>query len=270
MTTMHRTLWLPFALTACMGGQPSQTTPDAPAAPDVSLTTAGGLGERLVDGQGNTLYFFANDVAGVAASAYAGSAWPPFNVTLPTLGDGLEATDFDQFERSDGSYQATWKGRPLYYYAADTAANPTAGEALGECWFVARAYNLFFAAATAVAPQGGAADAPFLTNGAGRTLYVFQKDTRGTTANVPKSDCSGTCAETWPVWSAPASLASLALPSTIQPADLTSFTNGVADQFVYQGWPLYFYATDTAPGDVAGAKVANWYTATAAWNGTMP
>jgi predicted lipoprotein with Yx(FWY)xxD motif len=249
-------------------------TVDAPpAATSVSLATTGGLGAHLVDKDGKSLYFFANDVPGTNKSEFSGAAWPPFDVQSPTVGAGLTATDFGRFDRGGGVFQATWKGRPLYYFANDTAATPTAGEGTGGRWFVARAYNLFFAASGTVTPQGGAAaSAPFLTNGAGRSLYITSQDTRGAGGTAPVSYCSdagSACVTTWPLWEKPATLTDVVVPSTITAADLTTFTSFGKQQFAYKGWPLYFFGADTAPGQVIGATKPTWFAVNPAWNGTI-
>lgn len=244
-----------------------------PAATSLSLATTGGLGAHLVDKDGKSLYFFANDVPGTSKSAFTGATWPPFDVQSPTVGAGLTATDFGRFDRGGGVFQATWKGRPLYYFANDTAATPTAGEATGGRWFVARAYNLFFAADATVTPQGGAAaSAPFLTNGAGRSLYITSQDTRGVGATDPASYCKdagNACATTWPLWEKPATLTDVVVPSTITATDLTTFTSLGKQQFAYKGWPLYFFGADTMPGQVVGATKPTWYAVNPAWNGSL-
>jgi predicted lipoprotein with Yx(FWY)xxD motif len=270
---------LALLVTACGDNKNNaQTNPDASAvvadsaqaSDSITLSTAGGLGAHLVDSQGKTLYFFANDLPGSNASTYTGAEWPTYDVQSPTVGAGLAASDFSRFDRGGGTFQTTWRGRPLYYYANDTVAAPTAGEGIGARWFAARAYDLFFGTNAAVTPEGSTAGAPFLTDDAGRTLYVFQKDTRATGGGPPTSDCGTTpCATYWPLWQAPASLADLIIPSTIVAANLTSFTNGSEGQFVYMGWPLYFYAADTNPGEVAGASVASWYAVNGGWDGTI-
>jgi predicted lipoprotein with Yx(FWY)xxD motif len=257
---------------------PDASTPDAPAPdaaipPSVTLSTAGGLGARLVDKDGKSLYFFVNDVPKANASTNTNPAWTPFDVQSPTVGDGLVATDFGRFDRGGGVFQSTWKGRPLYYFANDTADKPVNGEGTGGRWFVARAYNLFFAANAAVTPAGAtAANAPFLTNGAGRSLYVTKMDTRGLGATLPISVCgmNATCAAAWPLWEKPATLTNVVVPSTIQAADLTSFTSQGKEQFVYKGWPLYFFGTDVDPGQIVGSTKATWYAVTGAWDGTLP
>jgi predicted lipoprotein with Yx(FWY)xxD motif len=272
--TLQTKYVLGLALAAACSSNNDHTTADAGGSGSdvaaITLSTAGGLGAHLVDSQGKTLYFFANDVEGANASTYTGAAWPAFDVQTPTVGDGLTATDFSRFDRGGGTFQTTWKGRPLYYYAADTTTAPTSGEGIGGRWFVARAYDVFFGASSAVTPQGGSADAPFLTDAAGLTLYVFAKDTPATSGGAATSACAkAPCSTIWPLWQAPASLSDLVLPSTMASTNLTSFASGSNQQFAYMGWPLYFYESDTAAGDVAGAAIAEWYTVDGGWDGTM-
>jgi predicted lipoprotein with Yx(FWY)xxD motif len=100
----------------------------------------------------------------------------------------------------------------------------------------------------------GALD-PVLINGAGLTLYRWDKDS----ANPPKSTCNGQCAVTWP-------------PITITPGAKV-FLAGVkrADvgvvrrddgqlQVTVGGWPAYRFSKDTKPGDTFGQGVAGtWF-----------
>lgn len=254
-------------------GPPADAAIDTPAAvTSITLSTAGNLGAHLVDKDGKTLYVFANDTPGKNTSANTSPMWTPFDVQSPTVGTGLTAGDFSRFDRGGGVFQTTWKGRPLYYFVNDTAAAPTAGEGTGGRWFVARAYNLFFAAAATVSPQGAAANAPFLTNGAGRSLYITSQDTRGVGATAPVSYCkdaAGACATTWPLWEKPATLTDVVLPSTIPAADVTAFTSLGKQQFAYKGWPLYFYGTDVMPGQIEGASKPMWFAVNPGWGGTI-
>lgn len=78
----------------------------------------------------------------------------------------------------------------------------------------------------------------------GMTVYLFAIDSPGHSA------CSGACLQYWPLVPAPATL----------PAHLPGITGtlGVLDrpdgakQLTLNGWPLYTYAGDTAPGTTAG------------------
>lgn len=73
----------------------------------------------------------------------------------------------------------------------------------------------------------------------GMTLYVFAKDTAGT------SNCYDACAALWPP--------SLA-PSDAKPADhfSTIARKDGGSQWAYDGKPLYLFSKDTAPGQQNG------------------
>ncbi len=91
-----------------------------------------------------------------------------------------------------------------------------------------------------------------LTDGEGRTLYLFTRDT----AN--QSSCTDQCAQTWPPLTATGTPAASAgadasLLDTITRADGRT-------QVTYNGHPLYYYATDTAPGQTNGQNVGGvWF-----------
>ena len=88
----------------------------------------------------------------------------------------------------------------------------------------------------------------------GRTLYRYDEDT----AKPSASHCTGACASTWlPLTgdarkvSAPGIAASLI--ASITRADGTT-------QLTLAGWPLYYFARDTKPGDTNGDGVGSvWH-----------
>ncbi|MFD8749843.1 hypothetical protein ACFV0O_02465 [Kitasatospora sp. NPDC059577] len=94
-----------------------------------------------------------------------------------------------------------------------------------------------------------------LTDGQGRTVYLFEKD------GPSMSACDGTCAVAWPP------LTTTGTPqagSGVSAADLGTVTR--ADHSIevtYHGHPLYYFAGDHAPGDTNGegsnAFGAGWY-----------
>jgi predicted lipoprotein with Yx(FWY)xxD motif len=89
-----------------------------------------------------------------------------------------------------------------------------------------------------------------LTNAAGMTLYVFDKDAGG------KSACNGPCAANWP----PLMAAANAKPS----GNWTIVTrDDGAKQWAYKGKPLYLWAKDQKPGDKTGDGMASnaWHVA---------
>ncbi|MFE5508680.1 hypothetical protein ACFQ73_39290 [Amycolatopsis japonica] len=96
---------------------------------------------------------------------------------------------------------------------------------------------------------------PVVVNGAGLTLYRFDKDT----AKPSKSTCNGECAKTWPpVLVTPGSKVFLAgirksAVGTVKRDDGTL-------QLTLGGWPAYRFAKDTKPGDTLGQGVGGtWF-----------
>lgn len=80
------------------------------------------------------------------------------------------------------------------------------------------------------------------------TLYNFDADTQGD----PSSACDGNCAEAWP----PLFVEGTPIAGDNVEADLTTFDRGDGTtQVAANGWPLYYFDGDEAPGDVAGQGV---------------
>jgi predicted lipoprotein with Yx(FWY)xxD motif len=95
----------------------------------------------------------------------------------------------------------------------------------------------------------------FLTDSAGRSLYLFGSDTSA------KSTCSGACATAWPPLTAKTaptagSGATASDLGTISRSDATK-------QVTYGGHPLYYYSGDTGAGQTNGEGLtafgAPWY-----------
>jgi predicted lipoprotein with Yx(FWY)xxD motif len=104
------------------------------------------------------------------------------------------------------------------------------------------------------ATTGGAtveAGAASLVDARGFTLYTFANDTAGSGTSA----CTGGCATAWP-----------ALTATGEPTagegvsgELGTITReDGTTQVTYDGLPLYFFASDAAPGDTNGASIPNW------------
>lgn len=84
----------------------------------------------------------------------------------------------------------------------------------------------------------------FLTDGSGRTLYLFVADHGGTSA------CTGACASAWP----PLTTTGSPVPSGQVKADMlgTIGRDGGSRQVTYAGHPLYYFAGDTSSGQTTG------------------
>jgi plastocyanin len=79
----------------------------------------------------------------------------------------------------------------------------------------------------------------------GRTLYMFDRDTRGAGA----STCSGDCAGAWP----PLTVDGDPTAGDGVTAELATFEReDGSTQVAAGGWPLYYFANDGAPGDANG------------------
>jgi predicted lipoprotein with Yx(FWY)xxD motif len=84
-----------------------------------------------------------------------------------------------------------------------------------------------------------------LVDGKGMTLYMFTKDSPGT------STCEGDCLVAWPPLKG--------TPTAGQGVDksllgTTERSDGTV-QATYNDWPLYYWQNDTAPGDTTGQNV---------------
>jgi predicted lipoprotein with Yx(FWY)xxD motif len=81
----------------------------------------------------------------------------------------------------------------------------------------------------------------------GLTVYVFDQDTQGSGS----SSCSGACLSNWPPVTAGEAPA---LDGVTGDVDTITATDG-STQVTLNGWPLYYYAGDSAAGDTAGQGV---------------
>jgi predicted lipoprotein with Yx(FWY)xxD motif len=99
------------------------------------------------------------------------------------------------------------------------------------------------AVAATVTTHSGSAGT-FLTDGTGKSLYLFLSDTS------TKSTCSGACATFWPPVVATGTLSASGGAATGKLATITR-SDG-SKQVTYGGHPLYTYKQDTSPGDTNG------------------
>ena len=98
------------------------------------------LGAILVDGEGVTVYVFANDTPEVSnCTGGCARTWPPVVASEGTAGpagDGVNADFLGTIERPDGDKQVTYNGRPLYNFSGDRAPGDARGQGVGGVWFV--------------------------------------------------------------------------------------------------------------------------------------
>lgn len=84
-----------------------------------------------------------------------------------------------------------------------------------------------------------------LVGSEGLSLYNFDNDTQGES----QSACEGGCLENWP----PLTVEGEPVAGDAVEAELTTFERENGDtQVAADGWPLYYFAQDEAPGDANG------------------
>ncbi len=118
------------------------------------------IGYVLATGTGLTLYWFGRDVRGSGKSACTGTcltSWPAL-AGQPVAAAGVSLSGkLGTLTRPGGVVQATYNGRPLYRFAADTAAGQTLGNGVEGAWHVITGAAL--SASPAAAAAASARDA---------------------------------------------------------------------------------------------------------------
>lgn len=104
-------------------GAPASTTSSSINNSVLKTRSTASLGQYLTDPSGKPLYTYGSDSSGVSNCRDGCLVnWPAYQATgtahLPAGVSTLKRTD-------DGQLQYTYNGLPLYYFANDTAGNPT-------------------------------------------------------------------------------------------------------------------------------------------------
>ncbi len=151
-------LGVALLVSACGSSSSSSSTASAPAstpasssgsASGVSISAVkGSVGTYLAGASGRALYLWAADANGQSrCSGACAKVWTPVSAsTIPTAASGVNASDLGMITRSDGTKQLTYKGHPVYYFAADSGPGTTKGQGT----------NSFGAKWSLVAPSGAA------------------------------------------------------------------------------------------------------------------
>ena len=248
--------------------QVSTTTMTVSAGYSVNIAYRQGISYYLTSGAGFTLYMFTADRPGNGTSACSGScasAWPPFYASSLNLPTGLNSSSFSTITRSDGSKQTTYNGWPLYYFAPDKSAGSTAGEGIdhfGGFWYAIPPTmqqsggqiigGPSYSVGVAYKPSIGI----YLTNSAGFTLYFRSTDT----PNSGKTTCTTSLCETnWPLFY----VASLHLPQGVSSSSFATINPYNSTRIVaFDGYALFTWLHDSAPGDTTGEGIGGFYVAT--------
>lgn len=242
----------------------------------VALADHPDLGQILTDAEGMTLYLFTDDEQNSGISTCNDDClanWPAFTAEDPlTLPDGVDG-ELTQITRDDGTMQVAYNGWPLYYFAGDAAPGDANGQGLGEVWYVIDSEVMSEGmmaspmASPSASPVAGDTSVlvlddsdlgEILTDSEGMVLYTFTNDEQGS----GESTCEGDCLTNWPAFVADDPLT---LPEGV-PGELTQIERSDGTmQVAYNGWPLYYFAGDTAPGDTNGHEVGDvWFVVTPA------
>jgi predicted lipoprotein with Yx(FWY)xxD motif len=263
-----------LAVTACgtgsaggaygYGNQTTQAaTPAAPASP--SSVTTGALktettrvGRVLASSSGMTLYYYGEDKPHSGTSACTGgcaTAWPPLAAPVKAPAGIRLPGPLGMITRPGGVKQVTINGFPVYLYAGDKAPGQDAGNGVEGSWHVIKV------GAVAAAATGRAAAlkvtrtraGTVLASSRGLTLYYYGEDK----PHSGRSACTGGCATAWPPLAAPVKApAGVRLPGRL---GVITRPNGVK-QVTLNGYPLYFYAGDKAPGQAKGNGIeGSWH-----------
>src|SRR4051794_14009513 len=133
-TRLRRWIAVPLALAAitvaaaCGGGSGGSSGSSATSAPaptatgDLLSTAKTSLGTILVDGNGLTVYHFANDTSTASTCVDACAAdWKPVvaPASLPSSLPGVTGA-LGSTTRADGTLQLTVAGHPVYTFVGDT------------------------------------------------------------------------------------------------------------------------------------------------------
>jgi predicted lipoprotein with Yx(FWY)xxD motif len=98
----------------------------------------------------------------------------------------------------------------------------------------------------------------YVTGANGLALYVFRNDSDG------KSACAGDCATTWPPLVVAAATDATAGSGVTGAVGTITRDDGTL-QVTLGGAPLYYFASDTAAGDIKGQGIGEvWYLASPA------
>ncbi len=217
-------------------------------------TEATSAGTVLASGQGMTLYYYSADKPHSGTSACSGScasAWPPLTGTVqPPAGVTLPGP-IGTITRPGGVRQVTINGYPMYTYVGDKSAGQVTGNGMAGEWHVIKLAGS--------AARGGLLKVELtsvgkvLANPHGMTVYYYTEDKPGSGV----SDCTGSCAMRWPPVVAPVRApAGVMLPGPI--ATITR-SDGVR-QVTINGYPIYRFAGDKAPGQASGNGVeGSWH-----------
>ncbi|MFB9328740.1 plastocyanin/azurin family copper-binding protein [Paenibacillus aurantiacus] len=192
------------------------------------------------------------------------SAQQFYKVLLEALGyksgKDFRYADTEAFARSKGLYQITGTATLTNAHIATALVEALAGQTADGTTLFSKLQAAGVLDAAAAQPPGERIGlqtneklGTLFTDKSGMTLYFFTKDAADVNA------CQGECLKNWPIFYDE----HLQIPSSLNKNDFTVLTrNDGQKQWMYKGWPLYYFAKDTTAGDVLGEAVGGvWFIA---------
>lgn len=142
-------VWYAVGLDATLIEDEPPAEGDAASGGESVRVSGSAIGEILVDGGGNTLYAFTQDVDGVpTCTGDCAATWPAHVLDGdPVLADGLDPEVFSLVDGAEGGQQLVAGTWPLYRFSGDANPGDVDGQGSGGVWF-------------AVAEDGSLVDAP--------------------------------------------------------------------------------------------------------------
>ena len=205
----------------------------ADASGDVLLEERG-YGWLLTNAAGMTLYTFTRDLDPTksACDEECIVTWPPLKASANVVTEG----DWSTLKRDDGSLQWAFRGKPLYTYSRDVTPDDANGDAIRRQWYVATKHIAMPPGFAILKTEHG----QLMTDLNNMSLYVSDAD------KPDASACDAICARSWPPveawWSA---------ATTSGDWSVVTRDDGTK-QWAYKSKPLYRYAGDFNPSDIAG------------------
>lgn len=212
-----------LVVTACLITAPALAAPPA----DI-VGTASGIGTVFTTKAGLSLYTYDKDIKPNVSDCVAAcaQAWPPYVAPDDAKAEG----DWTLTSRADGKKQWSFRGKPLYTFARDTAPGATLGSGVQDIWHIAVDF--------APRPKGvkfqGSIKGRVAATAKALTLYTLDKD------------CSGKCLADWTPFRAAWTANTTGDWTVVARKD-----DGTA-QWAYKGKPTYTYGKDFARGQVNG------------------
>ncbi|HEX6522122.1 MAG TPA: hypothetical protein VF070_19270 [Streptosporangiaceae bacterium] len=207
-------------------------------------------GTILASSQGMTLYYYTEDKPHSGMSSCNGSCastWPPLTGTVQAPGGVTLPGNIGSITRQGGVHQVTVNGYPLYTYVGDKQPGQVTGNGMAGEWHVIKMAAGM--AAGGMMKSETTSAGKVLANPHGMTVYYYTVDKPGSGASA----CTGSCAMAWPPVIAPVRIPDammMMLPGAGKIG--TIIRPDGKRQVTLNGYPLYRYSDDKAPGQAKG------------------